>query len=103
MRTRCLAFTTLVILYLQGCAVSDRFGERVGPGSARYVYTHTMPDKSQCSVEILSARDVMNPKLTIDKDCSLTSGADQTTGVDKALGVLDNAIDFAKTAASKAP
>lgn len=95
--------TILIVALLSGCAISDDLGSRVGAGSAKYTYTRTLTDGSKCQVNILSARDVIGGSLNIGPDCSITSAAQQTQGVDKAMQAVDTALELAKTIATKVP
>lgn len=94
---------SIFFILLSGCAISDDLGQRVGPGSANYRYTHTRVDGSKCTVDILSGRDVEGADLSVDKDCALNSKADRTVGVEKALGTMDKAIDLIKELSTKVP
>jgi hypothetical protein len=89
------------LLSLAGCAVSDGLGDRVGPGSAKYTYTRTLADGSQCQVDILSARDVIGGELHINPDCSIDSRADQTQGAEAAIRAVQSALELAKSLAVK--
>jgi len=88
---------------LSGCASMGDLGRFAGAGSASYEYERTLSDGSTCKLSLLSGRDVIGAKLDIGPNCEVTSKADETKGVDKALSTLDNAIDLAKEMASKAP
>ena len=92
----------LLSLLLSGCAVGTN-GQMAGTGDANYTYKHTARDGSTCEVTILSGRDVQGAKLQIDKDCALTSGADNTRGAEAALKVIDNGITLGRELASKVP
>lgn len=94
------ALFVLCAVILSGCAISDRWGERVGPGSAKYAYTRTLKDGSQCRVDILSARDVIGGELHVNPDCSIDSKAQQTQGVTEAMEAVKSALDLAKSLAA---
>jgi hypothetical protein len=96
-----MKITALAVwISLAGCAVSDGLGDRVGPGSAKYTYTRTLADGSKCSVDILSARDVIGGELHVNPDCSIDSRADQTQGAEAALRAVQSALELAKSLAA---
>jgi hypothetical protein len=92
--------TIAAALILSACAVSDGLGDRVGPGSAKYTYTRTLADGSQCRVDILSARDVIGGELHVNPDCSIDSRADQTQGTEAAIQAVRSALELAKSLAA---
>jgi hypothetical protein len=95
-------FIISMAILLSACAIG-KDGQLAGAGDANYTYKHTARDGSSCEVTILSGRDVQGAKLQIDKDCALTSGADNTRGAEAALKVIDNGITLGRELASKVP
>lgn len=93
------AVIALIVFAISGCASTDGLRSQVGAGSAKYTFSRRLADGSVCSVDILSARDVIDGQLVIDKDCALTSKAGQTQGVAEAMQAVQKALDLVKAAA----
>lgn len=86
---------------LAGCAIND---DRVaGAGSASYEYHRTLADGSTCTLSLLTGRDVVGGRLSIDKDCGVVSSADSTKGAVEAIGVINNSINAVRDAIGKVP
>jgi len=61
-----------------------------------YKYSHIDADGAQCSVTIVSNRDLVGGELNIGPDCNITSGAEDLRVNEKAYEAVNKTLDVLK-------